>query len=63
MKHKLDNYAIRMIHHHGQLSRDYELPTTSPDYRKTLKLAMSKLELELLIDYKLTLPNGIATTD
>ncbi len=63
MKHKLDNYAIRMIHHHGQLSRDYELPTTSPDYRKTLMLAMESLERELELDYKLTLPNGIATTE
>jgi hypothetical protein len=56
---KLDETAIRYIHHHGKLSEAMTQATDS-ETRKTLLLAMHKLELELVIDYKLTLPNGIA---
>lgn len=63
MAKQLDTYAIRLIHHHGQLSRDYELPSTSTEYRKTLALALESLERELRVDYQLTLPEGIATTN
>ena len=59
MAKKLDTTAIRYIHHHGKLSEAMTQATDSQT-RKTLLLAMDKLELELMIDYKLTLPNGIA---
>lgn len=61
MARKIDDYAIRIIHHHGQLSRDYELPTTSKQYRETIVLALAHLEQELRLDYGLTLPEGITT--
>jgi hypothetical protein len=63
MAHNLDTYAIRLIHHHGQLSRDYERPTIRKEYRRTLELALESLERELELDYKLTLPNGITIRD
>lgn len=59
MARKIDDYAIRIIHHHGQLARDYELPTTSKEYRRTLVLALESLERELKLDYGLNLPEGI----
>lgn len=56
---KIDTTAIRYIHHHGQLS-EAMTQATDGETRKTLMLAMESLERELAIDYKLTLPNGIA---
>ena len=63
MAKKIDTYAIRLIHHHGQLARDYELPTTGKEYRRTLVLALESLERELKLDYNLTLPEGITIHD
>lgn len=59
MAKKLDETAIRYIHHHGQLSEALTQEQYGPT-RKTLMLAMEALERELMIDYKLQLPNGIA---
>lgn len=59
MVKKLDETAIRYIHYHGKLSEALTQATDS-ETRKSLMLAIQKLELELMIDYRLTLPNGIA---
>ena len=59
MAKKIDDYAIRLIHHHGQVIEALTQATDS-QARETLKLVLINLERELTIDYKLTLPNGIA---
>ena len=59
MAKKIDTYAIRLIHHHGQVIEALTQATDS-QARETLKLVLLNLERDLAIDYKLTLPNGIA---
>ena len=63
MARPIDTHAIRLIHQYGKLSRDFELPTTSSEYRKTLELALQNIESELMIDYYLKLPDGISIRD
>ena len=60
---EVNETIIRLIHHHGQISRQYELTNITNDYAETLELALQGIESELQVNHNLRLPTGITIRD